>query len=295
MRGFIPEKCGKSQEIRILQKNQTTHHMNKYIEDFILDTYGFNLENATAKDLSSVEEILVRDVTMNGKYSEWDFSQFPNVRRIDCSYNPISKLDVTQNPFLEKLSWAGTRGEMTEMPDLSQNIHLKSLIAGQDGLREIDLSNNPELEELTIFLSSSLRWIELSNCTHLKSIDMEGVNIPFVDLTNCKELEYVNISYMNLYRRRDDEFGPGYPRPFVFVDEKFDESIIPQRTREYSYYTYLLIRVKKGSVEEKFLEQLKKMRDYLLMKLPSDHYGIGVAKMHYELLDVLKELRRKNN
>ena len=60
---------------------------------------------------------------------------------------------------------------------------------------------------------------------------LTGIIIPFVDLTHCNKLEYVNINYLNQYARKYNEFGPGYPRPIIFVRPSFDEAIIPQDTR----------------------------------------------------------------
>lgn len=176
---------------------------NKFIKEYVQENYGFDLETASTEDLAKVEEIVVNDVT--GFYNrdcDWDFRPFPNLRILDCGYNFIKKLDVSQNLKLEKLKWAGTRGGFEEYPDISNNKNLKSLIAGQDSTVELDLSNNEELESLTIYVTSEMRWLDVSCCKHLKEIDMEGVNIPFVDLTECNELSYVNINYLNLYRDR---------------------------------------------------------------------------------------------
>ena len=66
-----------------------------------------------------------------------------------------------------------------------------------------------------------------------------------------------------------DEYGEGYPRPILFVNEDFDETIIDEHTRQYSYYTYKLIRVAKGSKEEVFLDMVKDMKE-IALSIPFD-------------------------
>lgn len=264
--------------------------MNKFIKQYIESNYGFDPTCASEESLGIVDQIILSDVTMDHDFSIWDFTPFQNLKKLDCSYNPIEILNVSKNSLLEEIRWEGVRGALLSQPDLSGNPHLKKITAGQDGLMQLDLTNNSELEVLSIFLNSSMRWLNIEACKDLKEISLVGVNIPFVDLTGCTKLQKVDISYLNLYKNQYDEYGPGYPRPFVFVNETFDENIIERNTREYSYYTYYLIRVIKGSPEEKFLEHLRGMKKCFLA-IPEDRYGRGVAKMHYSLLNTLHELR----
>jgi hypothetical protein len=264
--------------------------MNKFIESYVKKTYGFDVNTASAEELSKVVEIIVSDQTMSHDHGEWDFSAFPNLKKIDCSYNPIDLLNVSANKELEYLRFEGARGNIPHKLDFSGNPHLKCVRAGQDGVVELDFSNNPELEDLSVFLSSSFRWLDVSKCPNLKRINTMGANLPFVDLTNCHKLEKVNINYWNLYKNCCNEFGKGFPRPFVFVDDNFDESVIDEETRSCSYYTYYLIRVVAGSAEERFLKKVLSMKNDIV-NIPGDYYGRGVAKMHYELLDLYKALK----
>lgn len=264
--------------------------MNKIIASYVMDTYGFDVNTASSEELSKVVEIIVSDKTMSHEHGEWDFSAFPNLKKIDCSYNPIDLLNVSANKELEYLRFEGARGYIPHKLDFSGNPHLKCVRAGQDGVKELDFSNNPELEDLSVFLSSSFRWLDISNCPNLKNINTQGANIPFVDLTNCHNLEKVNINYWNLYKNHCDDYGNGYPRPLVFVDNDFDENVINPETRSYSYYTYYLIKVAPGSVEERFLKKVLNMKDVILA-IPEDRYGRGVAIMHYALLDIYNAMK----
>lgn len=172
--------------------------MNEFIKLEVKNRYGINVDSCPVDDLNKVEEINVSDKTMDHSKGEWDFSSFPNLRKIDCSYNPIEKLDISKNSSLEQIRWEGVRGTIDPTLDLSKNIHLKKIIAGQDGMIQLDLTHNVELEELDIFLNSSMRWINIDTCVNLRKIHLKGVTIPFVNLTNCRKLQDVDINYMNL-------------------------------------------------------------------------------------------------
>lgn len=270
--------------------------MNKYIKDYINLTYGINVEHCTKEDFLKVTEIKTSDVTGISKTQDsydWDYSKFPNLKILDCSHNYIDTINVLQNTLLEEIIWQGVRGYFSNPINLSGNVHLKKITAGQDGLVEIDFSNNVELEEININLSSTLRWVNLDNCPKLKRIGLRGASIPFVDLTHCPNLEYCDIHYWNLFRNKRDVYGDGYPRPLIFVPNDFDENIIPTNTRTQSYYAYYLIRTQSNSAESRFLEFLKSKRNDII-SMPSDNYGQNLAKMHYQLLETLSSFRNEN-
>src|SRR5690606_17672780 len=108
------------------------------------------------------EEIIASDVTGISNSVEWDFSAFPNLKKIDCSYNGIEKLDVSNNLLLEEITWQGVRGRLLTI-DFSKNKKLKIIRGGQDGIVELNLSANIELEEIQIWLNRYMRWINLDN------------------------------------------------------------------------------------------------------------------------------------
>lgn len=264
-----------------------SNNMNDFIIKAVEDKYGFNPLHASTEELQQVEEIIASDVTKFTESQEWDFSAFPNLRKIDCSFNAISKINVSNNLLLEEFRWEGVRGTL-ETIDLSKNTKLKRIIGGQDGLVELDFSHNTELESISIWLNRYLRWINLDNCTNLKSIELVGANIPFVDLTNCISLEYVDINYLNLYARKCGEYGPGYPRPIIFVNQNFDENIIPIKTRKDKSYYYYLVKTSVDSAEEKILFELKKNKKSIL-NIYADRYGECVADEHYRILSKIEE------
>lgn len=269
---------------------KTARNVNSIITSYIKNAYGFDLETATADELNKVTEILVSDRTMSLEHGVWDFSIFPNLMKADCSYNPIKLLNICNNDKLEYIRFEGARGRILHKLDFSGNPHLKEVHAGQDGVVELDFSSNCELEKLSVFISIYLRWLNVDNCSNLKSISLHGAIIPFVDLTHCKNLQSVNIHYWNMYRERYNEFGPGYPRPIIFVADDFDESVIDEISRNNKSYAYYLVRVKENSTEEKFLQKVKSMKSAII-SIPAEVKGDSVARMHYELLAIYKSLQ----
>ncbi len=255
--------------------------MNEIIRKCVLRDNNIDIRNCSQEDLSSIVEINVSDSTMDKEHSHWDFSLFPNLKKIDCSYVPISSLNIEKNQHLEYLRWEGVRGNISSI-DLSSNKKLKEIRGGQDGLKELDLSSNTELEKIDIFLSSDLRWINLDNCKKLKSISLHGVLVPMVDLTQCNNLEYVNISYLNTYRNKSGEFGNGFPRPFIFVANDFDTNVISRETRQFESYCYFLVKVRPNSNEQKALRRFRGMKNDFL-EIENDMRRINIATNHYVL------------
>ena len=234
----------------------------------------------TIEDLERFENIEKINLSDN-KIIDLDLSVFPKLRELDCSYCPIQTLNILNNRSLEYIRYEGLRGNKLSNIDFTGNPKLKKIIGGQDGLSQIDLSNNPDMEEIDIRLSQNLRHINVKNCSRLKKIRLWGVLVPYVDLTNNHELEHVEINYLNTFKGKSDEYGDGYPRPFIFVDENFDRMKINSQDLQYEYYTHVLIRVKRGSNEESVLKELNEMKQSILEVS-------NVASFHYQIMEKLK-------
>mgnify|MGYP001163257398 CR=1 FL=1 len=277
------------------QYNVLTDDIDSYLKKWISQEYNIdNPSNCTIEEAERVKEISCKEKgikTLNGldkfknieriflsdnKITDFDLSPFPNLKELDCSYCPVKKLNIRNNSLLEYIRYEGLRGNNLGVIDFSGNPNLKKLIGGQDGIKEIDLRNNLKVEDIDICLSQNFRFIDVSACSKLKRIRLWGVLVPFVDLTQNQNLEHVEINYLNTYKGKDDEFGPGYPRPFIFVNEDFDKNTIKGQALQYAYYTHLLVRVKKDSNEEKILQELKQMKHAILdiSNVASFHYQI---------------------
>lgn len=266
------------------------------IKEISIESSGFNCVE-TLNGLEIYSNIEVIELSDN-KIENFDMSNFPNLKGLDISYNPVEKLNINKNKKLEYIRYEGLRGNRLPQIDFSGNSKLKKIIGGQDGLSQIELSNNFEIENIEIRLSSDLRYINLTNCSKLRRIRLWGVLIPFVNLTNNNNLEHVEINYLNEYKGKEDEYGKGYPRPVIFVNENFNENVINLEDRNNSYYCYVLVKVKKGSKEEKILQTLESMKSEILGigKLNSDGFipfseirlrDSNIANFHYYIMDLL--------
>ena len=67
--------------------------------------YQIDVDTASKEQLEAIEEINVSDITMNSEVTTWNFSEFPNLKKIDCSYLFIKDLITTGCTELEYLRW----------------------------------------------------------------------------------------------------------------------------------------------------------------------------------------------
>jgi len=293
-----PTNTSINQFLRV-QYNVLTDDIDSSLKKWISQEYNIaNPSDCSTEEAEKVKEISCKEKgikTLNGldkfknieriylsdnKITDFDLSPFPNLKELDCSYCPVKKLNISNNFLLEYIRYEGLRGNNLGEISFSGNPNLKKIIGGQDGISQIDLSSNPQVEEIDIRLSQNFRFIDIQACSKLKKIRLWGVLIPFVDLTKNENLEHVEINYLNTYKGKDDEFGPGYPRPFIFVSENFDRNTINSQDLQYEYYTHLLVRVKNDSNEEKVLQELYEMKQSILEVS-------NVASFHYQIREKL--------
>jgi hypothetical protein len=277
--------------------------MDKKLSSWIREYYQIDPENCSNEEIKKVTEIhcnskwiasieglekFIHIEMLNisdNQLTAFDFSPFKNLIKIDCSLNPLTRINLLENTILEEICYYGLRGNFIKKIDFSGNPNLKKIIGGQDGIIEIDLCKNEEIEEVIVSLSSDLRDINLSNCRKLKKIKLMGVTIPYVDLTNNNELNHVQINYLNTYQSHKDYYGPGFPRPFIFVNEKFSEDVIYAEDRKYKNFNYVLVITKNGSKEQRVLNHLKNIKSQIL-EIPNDATRRNIAKFHYEIKEL---------
>ena len=247
---------------------------------------NFDLTDCSKEELDAVTELRACNGTLQRDEVYWDFSPFPNLKKLDFDGSHITELNLTNNSKLEEIEW--TALNQLKTIDLSGNPELRSYNAAQDHIKCLDFSNNPKLEKLSVFLSSSLKWLNLDNCHNLKHIFLKGTLIPIIDITSCHQLESLNAHYWNTYQNKYDYYGPGFPRPIIFAPSDFNEDIIPGDIRRISYYTYYLVRTAPDSKEYKYLQQLKENKERFLNIRDDNFHGLG--RIFYEIKDELDSL-----
>lgn len=113
---------------------------------------------------------------------------FINLTELDCSFNYVNSLDLTQNTNLEYLDCSGT-----SLPnvDVTANIKLKTLyctsIATVSALTSLDVTNNVNLEALYCD-NNSLIGLDLSENVRLEELDCYGNFITSLDLSLNRNL-----------------------------------------------------------------------------------------------------------
>ena len=95
---------------------------------------------------------------------------FPNLDKLDCKYNNLTRLDVSKNTKLTKLYCESN--QLTGL-DLSKNTALTVLYCESNHLTSLDLSKNTELTELNC-QDNQLTSLDLSKNTALTILGCSG-------------------------------------------------------------------------------------------------------------------------
>lgn len=135
-----------------------------------------------------------------------DVSNNPKLETLSVYYLNLSELDVTNNPSLKKLDFGmccHTRwGDLTpiEHIDLSRNPELEELNCASSnypgfGLDELDVSNNPKLKRLTTYGNPKLGSLDLSRNPELKTLNCCHNSLSALDVTKCPKIDTLYCAY----------------------------------------------------------------------------------------------------
>ena len=135
--------------------------------------------------ISSDELMTITSLNVNGENIE-DLSGvkfFTRLQELDCSLNPLTSLDVSQNTNLKNLKCSHTS---IASLDVSQNKNLRILTCGDTEITSLDVSTNTNLEELYCnceYRFGRLKSLTLSaNLLKLKIISICGQDIAGKDM-----------------------------------------------------------------------------------------------------------------
>ena len=112
---------------------------------------------------------------------------FSNLKRLDCTYNGITSLDLTKNTKLTILNCA--HNQLTSL-DLSNNTALTQLECGVNQLTTLDLSNHTALTNLYCS-NNQLTALDLSNNTALQRLGCHYNKLTNLDLSNNTVLTHL--------------------------------------------------------------------------------------------------------
>lgn len=133
-------------------------------------------------------------LSIRGVETPLDLSKNSKLKDLDCSYNGLTRLDVSVLPDLEKLVCDGN--ELVSL-DLSRNPRLKELECSNNKLPELDVSALPDLEKLKCKWNA-ITSLDLSQTTKLEELDCSNNKLTSLDISCCPAIKDVRLDFNNL-------------------------------------------------------------------------------------------------
>ncbi len=177
----VPEETAEEEPIVIAEPETATpnasvaidaeHFPDPTFRDYVRNSYDMNDDHAlSASEIAAVVSMDCRDLDIN---SLKGIEYFTALEKLDCSYNNLAVLDLSQNTALKELNCGAN--DLLSL-NVSNNTALTYLDCSSNPLPSLDVSNNKAL----VYLSCT--WMELSS----------------LDVSNNTKLEYLAVSSNNL-------------------------------------------------------------------------------------------------
>ncbi len=157
-KGYL-QRTTKAGEISVDQE----HFPDESFRAFLQEKFGSVL---TGQNIEETTEIYCPRGVKNLEGIQY----FTNLERLDCSYNEIERLDVSQCVNLRELNCYNNN--LVELK-LGQCVNLQSLNCGFNNLKKLDVSQ----------------------CVNLVRLDCYFNDLNTLEASGCTKLEYVNCSY----------------------------------------------------------------------------------------------------
>ena len=146
--------------------------------------------------LTPAERYAVTEIDVNDKNitSLKGIEFFPNLKKLNCGHNRLTKLDVSENTVLQELvCW---ENQLTSL-DVSQNTALQELACFENKLTSLDVSQNPALQKLSCW-DNRLTSLDVSKNTELTYLKCSYNRMTELDVSKNTELTYLDCSYNRL-------------------------------------------------------------------------------------------------
>ncbi|WP_368757017.1 WxL domain-containing protein [Enterococcus avium] len=174
--------------------------------------YGKAQDQLTVSDMETITRIDVRYMNLN---SLLGIEYAINLGDLDCSYNTITELDLSNNNLLEMLTCYGigvSELDVSNKPDLfniqcggarmtvlnaSNNPSLRQLMCEASQLTELNVGNNPLLYLLSCN-NGQLRELDLSGCPALTTLSCSSNKLTELDVSSLPILESLSCSFNSL-------------------------------------------------------------------------------------------------
>lgn len=143
----------------------------------------------TASEAAAVTEL---NISTGSIYDLTGLEYFYQLKRLDCSSNPISELDLKDLLELQFLDCSGCEMSVLNVSYLS---NLQYLDCSNTYVQSLDLSGNPLLSTL-MCAYCGLDHLDISGCIYLTYLDLAGNNLSGLSLAENLALTFIDISDM---------------------------------------------------------------------------------------------------
>jgi Leucine-rich repeat (LRR) protein len=140
----------------------------------------YNDDSVTTANIDTVTYLYIVNAFSPSIYDLTGIEAFTALTYLNCSYNHLASLDVSNNTALTYLNCS--YNQLTQL-NLSQNISLNSLDCYNIPLTNLDISNNTNLTELNC-RSTQLTSLDLTNNTALTVLNFSYNQLSSINLTN---------------------------------------------------------------------------------------------------------------
>ena len=170
-----------SDGVALNAKNFPDEAFRTYLQtQFDTDSNGY-LRNA---ERNAVTEIVADN---KGLTSLKGVEHFPNLKKLSCTGNQLTGLDLSQNPALEELHCNGN--QLPEL-DLSSNTALVYLRCNKNPLTKLNVSQSVQLKELDVS-ECQLPQLDVSRNTALTALQCSGNALTELDVRSNAALVYL--------------------------------------------------------------------------------------------------------
>ena len=139
---------------------------------------NLNINNPITNKLLPNVHSKIKDLT--------GLESFPNLKRLDCFDNDISKIDLSKST---SITFLNCNDNKIERLNLSNNTQLTYVSCDNNKLQELIIGNNPNLESLYCNYNK-LTTLNIENCTSLESLDTSGNRITNI-VVNTNQLSSI--------------------------------------------------------------------------------------------------------
>lgn len=195
-----------------MQISITDDFADERFRQFVRDNFCGGRESILRSDLDTVTTLKLEGCKLS---SLQGIEHFTALQELDCSYNELTVLDLSQNAELVTVNCRSNRLiELNTQPnrllkeldcsrnhirtlDLSQNPALEKLECHENILSKLELSSNPRLKVLTCSYNS-LHELRLQDNTALERLDCGSNYLIDLDLASCRELTEIRCNHNHL-------------------------------------------------------------------------------------------------